>query len=505
MSDDVRSVEDLTEATASSLRVMTYVRIVVELVLLGSMVVLARLISPEQFGMFAIVVIVQELAMGMPMEGVGGALVQRATIEKRHLQAGMVLALGIGLLLTVVTLVLAATLVKSAYGGHTAYLIEIATPWYVVCAAYAIPTAVLRRRLDFKRLSSLDLANNVVRSAASIALALGGLGAEALLIGNFLGCLTCLALALRYAPVPWPRWDRAAARDLLPYGGPASAACIAWAGFRNGDYAIVGAKLGAAQAGFYWRGYQLAVEYQKKIGVLMTQMAFPVLARGDEASRALLRRRMIRLLTVVLFPLLTLLAILAPDVVPWLFGAEWEPAVRPTQILAAGGAATLVADAAGSALQAQGRSRALLGFGVAHFSFYLGAVLLVAGQGLVAVAIAASAVHGAFVVVIYGILFRHAPTALRELTGDLGPASVSAAALALAAIPLTLALHEASTPAPLIALAVAPVGGLTYLLTLRTLFRPASADLFSALRRVLPSRLTRRRAGATATPVAVGD
>ena len=61
------------------------------------------------------------------------------------------------------------------------------------------------------------------------------------------------------------RAGTAAARDLLPYGGPAALATVAWTGFRNGDYAIIGAVLGPAQAGFYWRAYQLAVEYQSKI------------------------------------------------------------------------------------------------------------------------------------------------------------------------------------------------------------------------------------------------
>ena len=102
--------------------------------------------------------------------------------------------------------------------------------------------------------------------------------------------------------------------DLLPYGGPATLASLAWTGFRNGDYAIIGATLGAAQAGFYWRAYQLAVEYQKKISAVMSQMAFPVLARtaGKEEMLAL-RRRMVQMLTVILFPLLALLVLLAPE------------------------------------------------------------------------------------------------------------------------------------------------------------------------------------------------
>jgi lipopolysaccharide exporter len=488
---DVRTTAELTEATASGLRSMTYARVAVELVLLGSMVVLARLISPAEFGMFAIVVIVQELAMTLPMEGIGSALVQRKTIGRSHLQAGLALSLLVGAILTVITLVLAVTVVQSIYGHRTAWLIELATPWFLVCGAYAVPTAVLRRRLDFVRLSWLDLANNVVRAAVSIALAAGGMGAEALVIGNFVGCTACLAAALSPAPVPWPRWNRAAIADLLPYGGPAALACLAWTGFRNGDYAIVGARLGAAQAGFYWRAYQLAVEYQKKIGVLMTQMAFPVLARSASPEEMLaLRRRMVRLLTVVLFPMLTLLIVLAPVLVPWLFGAQWRPAVLPTQILAAGGAATLVADAAGSALMAEGRARALLGFGVAHFVVYLGVVLLVASHGIGAVAAGASAVHTLFLVVVYELLFRgREQSGTAQLVADLAPASVASLALAAPAVPLALALEQAGVPVPIELVAVALVGGLAYLAALRLTFPTAARDLAVALQRILPDRV----------------
>ena len=122
-----------------------------------------------------------------------------------------------------------------------------------------------------------------------------------------------LALALWFAPPPLPRLRPQAMRELLPYGGPAALACIAWTGFRNGDYAIIGAKPGVAQAGFYWRGYQLSVEYQRKISVLMGTMAFPMLARTQDAEQLhALRRRMVQLMTVVLFPLLVMLAMLAP-------------------------------------------------------------------------------------------------------------------------------------------------------------------------------------------------
>jgi len=117
---------------------------------------------------------------------------------------------------------------------------------------------------------------------------------------------------------------------------------ISWVGFSNVDYAIIGARLGALQTGLYFRAYTLAVEYQGKLSIVMGQVGFPVLARTrDAAELAHLHRQMVRLLTIVTFPLLVLLAIGAPVLVPFLFWSCWVGEVVLVQILALGGASTL--------------------------------------------------------------------------------------------------------------------------------------------------------------------
>jgi lipopolysaccharide exporter len=490
---DVRSNAELTETAGGSLRAITYARIAIEISLLAGMVVLARLIPPAAFGMFAVVLIIQELALALPMEGVGSAIVQRRSIGREHLQAGLSLSLLIGGVLAAITFGAANVVISPIFGRETASLVELATPWFLIGAIYSVPAAVLRRRLDFTRLSLIELTMTSTRAAASIGLALLGLDAQALVWGNLIGMAASLVLAVAFAPVPLPRWHGRAVRDLLPYGGPASLACIAWTGFRNGDYAIIGARLGTAQAGYYYRAYQLAVEYQKKISAVMAQMAFPVLARtaGPEAMLAL-RHRMVQLLTVVLFPLLACLAVLAPVVVPWLFGANWEPAVVPTQILAAGGAATLTIDAIGSALQAAGRASAMLAFGVAHFVVYVAVVLVVSSHGLAAVAGGAAVVHTAFLVVAYQLLLsRHGGGALRVLWHDVAAALVSCGALVAATWPVGSALQAADVGAFATCVVAAAAGGAAYLVTLRLLFPAAAHDLGAAIRRIVPSRLTR--------------
>jgi lipopolysaccharide exporter len=494
---DARSNQDLTQAAAAGLRWVAYARIVVEVVLFGSLVWLAHLIPPSAFGLFAVIVIVQELSLRLPFEGIGGALVQRKEVELKHFQAGLALNILVALVLMAVTAAIAYLAVRPTLGHEAMLLMFAVLPSYLFGAFYAISTATLRRALDFRRLSMLDLSLNTVRSMLSLVLALIGLNASALVFGSVGGFAVAVTMALVFAPVPMPRWDGAAVRDLLPYGAPAGLATFAWTGFRNGDYAVIGAVLGAAPAGLYWRAYQLAVEYQGKVGDAMAQIAFPVLARTTGMREMHeLRQRMVQLLAVMVFPLLAGLLVLAPLVIPWMFGAEWADSVRPTQILVFGGAATLALNAAGSALMASGRARALLGFGIAHFVVYVGAVVIVAHLGLVAVAIAGSAIHLLFVGVGYEVLLRgQQRRPLMVMVRDFAPATVSSIGFAVAAVPLDRLLESAGAPVPLIMLAVGVVGGIVYVAVLRIAFPASARDLGLVARRLLPSRLIPRRLG----------
>jgi O-antigen/teichoic acid export membrane protein len=498
---DVRTTAELTDASAAGLRWVSIVRVASELLMLGSMVVLARAIPPSAFGAFAIAVIVQELGASIPSEGVGTALVQRDTIDRAHLQAGLAFGLVTGAGFAAVAILLALVVVRPVFGGPTATLVIVSAPFFLLGALAAPPSAVLRRRLDFRRLSLLDLTNTLVRTVTSLVLAtVAGLDASALVLGALAGVAAMAVLALVFAPVPLPRWRTRALRDLLPYGGPATLASICWAGFRNGDYAIVGARLGATQAGIYWRGFQIAVEYQSKISVVMTTVAFPVLARtaGTEELLAL-RRRMVRLLAIVVFPLLAMLVLVAPVAVPWVFGPAWTAAVLPTQILAGAGAATVLIDAVGAVLMATGRARALLGYGIAHFLAYVTVVLFASRWGVTGVCVAAVSVHLVFTVIAYRLLVSR--SALRMLWEDVADAVVACLALAAVAAPVALALAGAGTPAPVHIAIVGLAGAGAYLGALRLRAGEGWDDLSAVVRRVVPLRPLRaavRRAPALA-------
>jgi lipopolysaccharide exporter len=484
---DSLTPEELQAKTLHGLRWTVIGRPATQVLLLGSMIVLARLVPPVEFGRFAVAAIVGSVA-GIPIAGVGAALVQRRTVSREHLQAGFALALLTGLALAALTLVAATTIVAPLVDAKTAELVRLSAPLCLIVAAGTVPSALLQRRLAIRRLSVVNFIGALVRVAASIWMALAGLGAFALVLGVMAGELLETCVMWAWAPAPAPRLRRGPTRELWSYGRPASLAAASWVGFLNCDYAIVAARLGALQAGLYFRAYTIGVEYQKKVSVVMTTVGFPVLARTRDAGElAVLRARMVRLLTTVLFPLLVLLAVEAPVLIPWLYGHRWEAAVVPTQILALGGASTLVIDAAGSTLMASGRPRALLGFGWAHFGAYGLAVLIVAPLGIVAVALAAAVVHTLFLLVAYVLLMhgsRERP--LRRLWDDIEPAVVCCAALAAVAVPASLALTDARVaPVPYLAV-VSLLGGAGYLLSLRICFPASLQSLRSFAGRLMP-------------------
>lgn len=496
MSDDRLSEADLHAAAVGGLRWTLIARPIVELVLFGTLVVLARLISPAEFGHYAVALVFGEL-MFIPAQAVGVALVQRPNAGREYMQTGAALSLLIGLGIVAISLVAATFIVMPIYGQRTADLVRLTTIGCMVNSTNIVPAASLQRRLAFRRLTVVQLVISVVGAFTSIGLAVALRNADAMVLGALIGALAGTALLRAWSPFHLPRLRRGPTRDLASYGVPAALAAVSWVGFRNCDYAIVGARLGALQAGFYYRAYTLGVQYQQKVSHVMGTVGFPLLARAEGTDdRRLLRRRIVRLLTLVLFPLLVLLSIGAPVLIPRLFGAQWSSAVVPTQILALGGAATLVIDAIGTALMASGRSRAMMGYGWGHFVTYGLAVLIVCPLGIVAVAVAAAVVHGLFVIVAYVLLVqrrgeplvRQLAAACRELLGDIVPASVPCLALAAVAIPLSFAMSAAGVSSVPYLLALGLVGITAYLVSLRLLYAESFRSLQKLARQLLPKR-----------------
>ena len=478
--------EDLKTATLSGARWVGVSRIVAELLALATTVVLARLVSPAEFGIAVIVLMLPILASILTYEGFGAFLVVTRTCTREQVGSAALLSITSGLLLTVLVFFLSPLVAEPVFGPGTSHLAQLCAPIFLIASFASVPRALLQRRLDWKWLNLTEVIQLIVVSVASVALAAAGLGGEALILGAVVGGVAVTVLLLAVAPGELPLWDWASVKSIVKFGAPAAVAGLTYTLQRNVTFLVLAGITSPAQVGLYWRAYQLGVEYQFKVSNITYRVAKPVLTRAARIEDLReIRTRLLRVNTTLIFPLLALLIVLAPDIVPWIFGPEWTGAVAPTQVLALAGLSTILIAGIDAPLFAVGRPGALA-------IFYL---VMTVGAGATAwfaapmgiTAVAAGMAICQLVMLLAGQFFLLRGLIgipMRESLGESAAALACSGVLVLVALPVAGVLRASLEPLPL-TLLIGSLGLAVYVACLRIVSPPAWGDLRTLFLRVL--------------------
>ncbi len=483
------SQDELKRAAVAGVRWTTAARIGIEVVTFAAAIALARLIPPSGFGEAVVPLILVPLAVILTFEGFGSALVQRRTIEPAHGEAAMLASLLAGAALTCLVVALARPVGEPLFGQGPARLLVMISPVFLLAGIGAVSRSLLWRRLDFRRISLIEMFSLGIGAATAVGLAAGsGLDAPAIVLGALCGSLVTTVLLLFAAPPPPPLWHRGALREVMAFGVPASGAGLTSVAITNATLAVAAVRLTSAQVGIFWRAFQLGVIYQEKISGIMIRLAFPVYSRtSDLGQLRSFHERATRIHAAVLLPLLALLIVVAPDLVPWLFGERWAPAAGPVQILCVAGMIAAVLTGYPQIMLAAGKPRALLVFNVALLGLYLLVSWIVAPHGVTALALGVVGVHLVLLLAVYGVLFRRVlAIPVRRLVTDLLPAVACSLLLLGVAFPVAELARGLEAPVPLFLLAVGAAGATVYLAALRSLFPVVWDDVARLTRRVLP-------------------
>jgi O-antigen/teichoic acid export membrane protein len=488
--------EGLLDAAVTGARWLAAARVASDSVQFVVAIALARMITPAEFGHAAIALILVPLAAILTFEGFGSALVQREHITRAHVETATLTSIAAGLLLTALIYVGAPVVAAPLFGDRTAELLQVASPLFAITGISAVPRSLLWRRLEFRAVSLIEMTTLLFGAILSVVLAAAGLDAEAIVLGAVAGAALATILFLALARPAPPRWHGPELREILDFGGPASAAGLLHVAITNVDYTILAARLSAVQVGFYWRAFQLGVVYQDKISGIMMRLAFPVYSRTRDLDQLRhLHERATRVHAAVVVPILAVGIVVQPALVPWLFGEQWRPAVLPGQILCVAGMVAAVLTGFAQVLLAAGRPKPLFRFNICVLAVYAGAVWVTASHGIVAVAIAVVGVYLGMLVAVYGVLFPRVvgiPTG--RMVGDLVPAVAGSCAILALGFPLARMLDDASAPPPVIVAAVCITGFAAHVGVLRTFFPAVWSDLSGFTRRLIPaSALPRRR------------
>jgi O-antigen/teichoic acid export membrane protein len=302
--------------------------------------VLARLLGPEVFGIAGAALVVVNLSLVLSQLGIGSALVQRETIDERDIRTGFTAALIAGALVTGLVQLMAPAITEFFDFEGLTEVIRVLALTSLIQSAGLVAEAVCRRELRFRRLAALGLGSFALGyGVLGLGLAILDAGVWAL-VGAHLAQVMINTVGLLWSqPHPKrPMLNRVALPRIIFYSGGFTTWRIGSVVAQNIDNVVVGRWLGAEALGLYGRAYQLTTAPATILGKGVGFVLFPIMAKiqNDRPRVGAAYRDGVELMALLTLPISVLVAVLAPEIVLVLLGRDWTGVIVPLQILAAG-------------------------------------------------------------------------------------------------------------------------------------------------------------------------
>lgn len=355
-----------------------YANYATQLVLIA---ILARLLAPADFGIIAMVLVYTGFASIFVTSGFAAAVIQDRQHDDSALSTLFWSATILGLLLILITFVLANWMERIFESPGLAIVIRTASPVLLFSAASSIPAARLQKILRFRLIAVASLLSALLGGAVAITAALAGAGYWALVLQILTASLANAGILLTSGGwVPRLQFDS----DVVKRLGRFSSHVIGFGAInywgRNADNFLIGRYLGASSLGLYDLAYKLMFIPQMAITNVISRVLHPALAAArDEPKKAReLYFSVLNIVTRISFMTGVFMAVMAPEIIHALWGPGWEESVPVLRWLSLVSILQVPVATSGAAMLGSGRSDLYLRVGlVTTFAFVVSFVLTV--------------------------------------------------------------------------------------------------------------------------------
>ena len=466
-----------------------------EVLAFGAFVLLARLLLPDQFGVVSQATIFILTAQLILQQGLPEALVQKEDVSEAHIDSCFWANLGLGAGAALL-LGLLAPLTAAAFAEPDLAIVLIAlAPTLLLLAASRIILAKLRRELRFRGFMALNVAATFAGAVTAIALAVHGFGVWSLVAQQWVYALTGLAAGCVAAGwTPRMRFNADHIREMWAFSGFTVLEALLAFCARRLDLLILALFWSAHEVGFYFLATRLLFSAGMLTYYSISHLGLPFLARltdDADAYREAIYRTM-HLVTLSCLPTLIGLALVAPLLIPLLFGDAWVESTVPFQALAAFSIFYAMALMSGQVLISAGHARDAMMSSAATMVVFLIGVALAAPFGITSAAIAGG-IANALVLPIYGLQLRSRfGVDLKRLAREQMPCWLAVAAMTVMVLGLDAWLGSALSP--FIHLPIAVLVGASAFITAMMLF--ARKEIIEILACFFPGTQERDRLSA---------
>lgn len=452
---------------------------------LAGTLILARLLTPSDFGVYAIGASVVVLLDAVRDFGVGTFLVQERELTRERVRSAVTVAAGISAACAL-GLLAAAEPVAAFYGNPgVAGILTVLAANFIVSLLGTPSLALLRRDLRFDALAAINIGSGAMQLVAVIGLALLGFGYMSIAWSTLFGTAVRTAAACAWRPVPWAfRPSMAAWREVFAFGGYSTATAIINVFHEALPQLIIGRILGVVPVGLYSRATMVCALPDRLFVSALHPVVLPALSERARANRDLKGPYLLALthMSALLWPGLLCLVLLADPVVRLLLGPQWGEVPPLVRIMALGSLSLFPAFMTYPMMVALGRIRDTLLMSLISLPPSILVIFAFSHGGIRAVAAAQLINAPLQVFVAVSFIRPHIGLAWREVAGAVRPSI--AVALCTAAGPaavLALAGFRLDLPLPAFLLAVV-LAGLGWLAGIVVGDHPLRAEVKRAMR-----------------------
>jgi PST family polysaccharide transporter len=323
------------------------------------MLIVARLLSPSDFGLVGIAAIYFDLATNFSEFGLGSAIVTLRDLsgeQVRGLNTFSLLASLVGFVFSCGAAIPLGVFFRSP---QLPPVVVAMSASFLISGFQTVPKALLQKKFQFRLLSIIDAVQALAQTLAVLVLALRGFGHWALVIGILVAAMTRTVCLLAWCHPGFARPRFGAIKRAVTFSWHVVVSRMAWTTYTDADFIVAGRVLGTASLGAYTFAWNLANAPVDKISSVVTGVT-PAFFSAVQTDHAALRRYLRTLtegLSMITIPTTLGLALVASEFVPLALGRKWEGVVVPLQILACYASFRSITTLLGQVLTALGETR----------------------------------------------------------------------------------------------------------------------------------------------------
>lgn len=358
--------------------------------LLGT-IILARLLSPADYGLIAMVMVIINFAAMFKDAGLSLATIQKDKITKEQISNLFWFNILISSILCLCVLAM-SPLVSWFYDKpELTSITAVLSLTFLLNGLTIQHQALLQRHMRFGILASIHIITQIITLGVTITLCLLGWRYWALVGGTLASALSSTILTVFFCPwIPDRPYCGTSVRDMLKFGGHVTGSNMVNYFSKNTDNILIGKYIGSDALGLYGKAYDLYMTPLSQVRGPLTQVAMPVLCSLNDQPERYIKyyHRLIDILASLTMPLAVYCAIEADFLIGMLLGPQWLGTVPVFRILAIVGIIYPIAGTWGLATISRGFSDRYFYWGIINFIVIVSAFLLGLPYGIVGVATA---------------------------------------------------------------------------------------------------------------------